>query len=290
MLPPSLEPLICFAAAFITLKTRFVFAVRRVLGKCLYWPATFPLESKKRTVMNDITLAGALITSPASAFAELRERPRFWFPLLLLIATNVCFLLWYFLVVDIAWLRDYMFVTEPSLARIPVEMRPRVEAGFTRNRMMLGQSIFLIAVIPLSCALQALFYWIAAYVVGISLSFKHWFTLSAWCGLIVVTLCGLPSLLALMASAAYLVTQAAPMQVPPSEFQVLSLNELFFHIPYPEKGSFLMGSITLASFWTWALAVLCVRTWTNKSWLFSATFALLPGVLWYGVGAYLALN
>ena len=38
--------------------------------------------------MNNLELSVALATAPSSAFAELRERPRFWFPLLLLVADH----------------------------------------------------------------------------------------------------------------------------------------------------------------------------------------------------------
>ena len=35
--------------------------------------------------MNNLETAVALATAPTSAYAELRERPRFWFPLLLVV-------------------------------------------------------------------------------------------------------------------------------------------------------------------------------------------------------------
>ena len=38
--------------------------------------------------MNNLALAGTLATAPAAAYAELRERPRFWFPLLLITLTT----------------------------------------------------------------------------------------------------------------------------------------------------------------------------------------------------------
>ena len=46
--------------------------------------------------MNNLDLSVALATAPSSAFDELRERPRFWFPLLLLIASTVALIYWYY--------------------------------------------------------------------------------------------------------------------------------------------------------------------------------------------------
>ena len=38
--------------------------------------------------MNNLALSVALATAPSSAFNELRERPRFWFPLLLIVLSH----------------------------------------------------------------------------------------------------------------------------------------------------------------------------------------------------------
>ena len=50
-----------------------------------------------------------------AAFAELRERPRFWFPLLLLVATTAALNYWYFSMVDIEWFKDAMFGNNPDM-------------------------------------------------------------------------------------------------------------------------------------------------------------------------------
>ncbi len=63
--------------------------------------------------MNNLALAAALATAPTSAFAELRERPRFWFPLLLLVATTFAINYWYFSMVDVEWFKDTMFGNNP---------------------------------------------------------------------------------------------------------------------------------------------------------------------------------
>jgi hypothetical protein len=45
--------------------------------------------------MNDLALTAALATSPSAAFAELRERPRILFPLLLCIVATAGIVFWY---------------------------------------------------------------------------------------------------------------------------------------------------------------------------------------------------
>ena len=46
--------------------------------------------------MNNLALSVALATAPASAYGELRERPRFWFPLVVLVVSTVAIVYWYY--------------------------------------------------------------------------------------------------------------------------------------------------------------------------------------------------
>ena len=45
--------------------------------------------------MNNLALLSALVFEPRKAFDEIAQRPRFWFPLLLLIAASVGLSVWY---------------------------------------------------------------------------------------------------------------------------------------------------------------------------------------------------
>jgi len=64
--------------------------------------------------MNNIALTVALATAPSTAFAELRERPRFWFPLLLVVFTTAGLNYWYYGIVDIEWLKDVILSNNPT--------------------------------------------------------------------------------------------------------------------------------------------------------------------------------
>jgi hypothetical protein len=112
-------------------------------------------------------------------------------------------------------------------------------------------------------------------------SFLHWFSLLSWSNI--------PVLAGTIAAMALLATQSGPVQINPSELQMLSLNELFFHLGPSEPGYALFSALSLLSLWTWALAIIGVRTWSDRSWIFSAVFVLLPFVLIYGAWASFAL-
>jgi hypothetical protein len=232
--------------------------------------------------MNDAALAGNLVLAPSTTFAELRERPRFWFPLLLLMASSTLLVIWYYSLVDIKWLTDAMFSGNERLANMPEDQKARMMTAMSRNGMLISAAVSTLIALPAVCAVQALYYLLAGKVAGIAFSYRHWFTMSAWCAL--------PAVLGVVAGAAVLLTESSPMQISPTQLQVLSLNELFFHIPMTGKGAALLGTISLITPLSWALLTICVKTWTNRSWLSSATFALLPSVVIYGVWAIIAFK
>jgi hypothetical protein len=99
----------------------------------------------------------------------------------------------------------------------------------------------------------------------------------------------LPSLLGILASAALLLASDTH-QIDNGELAVLSLNELFFHVPFGGKGHTLLTTLTILHPWMWWLTALGVRVWTGRSWTFSALFALLPVVVGYGAWAAISLS
>ena len=97
--------------------------------------------------MNNLALSVALATAPSSAFAELRERPRFWFPLLLLVASTAGLIFWYYSMVDIEWFKDAMFGNNPD---IELEAERAAAMGmFTRTTLLWSSVIGTIFVLPI---------------------------------------------------------------------------------------------------------------------------------------------
>ena len=130
--------------------------------------------------MNNLALTAALATSPSSAFAELRERPRFWFPLLLLVLTTAGLMYWYYSVVDIEWLKDLMFSNNPDLQALPGDKRAEAMAMLGRGTMLWGSVAGAIFVMPIVFLLSAAYFLMAAKVTKLPLGFKHWFAFSCW--------------------------------------------------------------------------------------------------------------
>jgi hypothetical protein len=228
--------------------------------------------------MNDIALSVALATAPSSAFGELRARPRFWFPLLLVIICTAAMAWWYYSVVDIDWLKDLMFDNNPGL--LP-EQRAAAMGMVTRTTLLWGALVGTVIAVPVFFLLQALFLLLAAKITHVSLGFKHWFALACWAAL--------PALLGMVVAAIFLVLSDTA-QMAPGILQPLSLNELFAHRPTGSPGQAFLEGVGIPGFLSWALLIIGVRTWSQRSWSFSAIFVLVPIVVIYGLWAFFSFR
>ena len=231
--------------------------------------------------MNNLALAGALATAPSTAFAELRERPRFWFPLLLVVFATVAINYWYFSVVDIEWFKDAMYSNNPDIQALPEDKRAAAMSMVGRNTLLWGSVIGIVVALPIVYLLSALYLLLVAKITKLPQGFKHWFAFSAWTAL--------PMLLSCIVGAIFLIISDTP-QMSPAVMQPLSLNELVLHRPIGSPGHGLFESLSIPALLSWALMIIGIRTWSQRSWVFSATVILLPWVIIYGLWAFFAFR
>jgi Yip1-like protein len=228
--------------------------------------------------MNNLALAGALATAPTSAFNELRERPRFWFPLLAVVLSTAALVYWYYSIVDIEWMKELLYGSNTSMTP---EQRAATMGMLTRTTLMWSGVVGSIVGIPVVYVVSALYFLVAAKVTKIPFGFKHWFSLTCWSAL--------PALISAVISAILLAT-ASNAQIAPGVMAPLSLDELIFHRPPGSPGQTMLASLTLQAFISWVLSIIGVRTWSGRSWGFSTVFVLLPGILIYGIWAVIAFK
>ena len=222
--------------------------------------------------MNNMALAGALVTSPSTEFQTLKETPRFWFPLLAVCLSTAAVVAWYYSIVDMEWLKDRMLSANPDMANLTGEQRARAER-FLSGALKVWAVPGTIITILVYRLVEAMYFTLAGNIVNVRYKFQQWFALSCWTAL--------PHLIVSAASAVYLLT-ADSNQIGSEELWVLSLNELFFHKSMSDPGFSLLSTLTLIHPWTWWLTVVGVRIWSGRSWLFASVFVLAPIVLVYG--------
>lgn len=231
--------------------------------------------------MNNLDLSVALATAPSSAFAELRERPRFWFPLLLLVLSSAGLIFWYYSIVDIDWYKQAVLASTPDFQSLNDDERAVAMSMMTAKTLKWGSTAGLIIFILVVYLAQALLLWLAARVTKLPQGFKHWFTLVCWSSL--------PVLLGTVVASILLFLSETP-QIALGVLQPLSLNELLFHVPLESRGYTLVSSISIPAILGWALMIIGVRVWSQRSWAFSAAFILVLVVIVYAIWAFISFR
>lgn len=231
--------------------------------------------------MNNLAVATALATSPTTAFAELRERPRFWFPLLAMVISTAVMIVWYYGVVDVDWLKEQMFGNNPDMQKLPAEQRAAAMQFVGKNTMMIGGVIGATVAIPVVYLINSLYLLLVAKITKLPFGFKHWFTLTCWSAL--------PGLLGAVAAIVLLLLRSND-QVGPGILQPLGLNELFFHRPLGSPGQGFLDALNIPGMLGWILAIIGLRTWSQRSWLFCSVVVLIPAVLIFGIWAMFAFR
>lgn len=221
----------------------------------------------------------AIFAEPAKAMEAVRARSMVWLPLLLLVLGNIAMMLWYYQVVDFAWLQDHILNADPNTTAEQREMA----RGFMTRGVMLGSTVGSMALmIPLMLALLAVYYLLAAKVIGNDLGYGKWFAFATWSAV--------PSLLVLPAMAVQLLLNDNG-QIGPEALNPLSLNQLLFHLPVSDPWAGLLNALGLTTLWSIAVAVIGMRVWTGKSIGTSAVVVLLPQVVVFGAWAlFIALR
>ncbi len=234
--------------------------------------------------MNNLGILQALIFEPRRGFGELDARPRFWWPLLLLVLLQGGIALWYVLFVDIEWLVDQQVRASSlgaNMTDAEIATMARNAAGQVGVRAALGAVIAALAM-PVMLLISALYLLLATKITGVERSFRQWSALSAWATLPVMLVGTLLAALALLTASNNQVSQAA--------LQPLSLNELVFHREAGEPGYSLFSSLNLFQLFTVYLTAMGLKVWTVRSWTYCIIVAALPFVLVYGIWAFFALR
>jgi hypothetical protein len=233
--------------------------------------------------MSNWSILQALAFEPRKAFAELAARPRFWFPLLVLVFTTAAITAWYTSVVDMEWLVDRQ-IRASGFATMLSEQQiaERVHAAAQRQGI---QSVFATlasaAAVVIFMLLGSVYYVLAGKITNVDRSFRQWLSLTSWSGM--------PTVLGLIPAAFVLLT-ASSAQIPQEDLQALSFNALFFHFPPTRPGFSLLSALNLLQLASLYLSVVGVKTWSGRSWLFSTVFATLPYVLIFGTWAFISLR
>ena len=215
---------------------------------------------------------GNVILEPSPTFARLKDKPRAWVPLAVLILLSLAISYWYVTTLDFAWFREHMLAARGA---VKPEERAALAQLMTLDRMLWTTVISILLGTPVMYALTAVYYLLAGKVMGAGIGFGKWFGFVTWTSI--------PRLLALPLMALQIATSGGHLTLEDSN--MVSLNYLLLHLPQSSPWASFAGSLDLTSLWTIALAAIGLKAWTGRSTAACTLAAVLPYVLIYGIWA-----
>ena len=227
--------------------------------------------------MKNLEIALQLVTEPKAAFESLKAAPRFWFPLLTMVLSTILIFAWYFNIVDFAWLRDHMLNSIPNAEQMTEAQRTRAGAFITKNSLMWSTLMGAAIGLPVVRLIEGIYYLLTGMMTKVQgLTFKQWFSLACWTGL--------PAIISLIPMMILLFMRSNG-QIGMESLSILSLNELFFHIPAGQKWQSLLSGITILQPWIWWLSYVGVKVFTGRGTAYCVLVVAIPFTLIYGCWA-----
>jgi hypothetical protein len=215
---------------------------------------------------------GNVILAPSPTFARLKDKPRPFIPLLVIILVTLAISCWYVSTLDFAWFREHMMAAQGTMKP---EARAAMEQMFTPKTMMWMSGAGAVLGMPFICAVSALYYLLAGKAIGSGIGYGKWFGFSVWTSI--------PRLLSVPLSVLQILTSGG--RLAPEDMNMVSLNYLLLHLPASNHWFGLATNLDLTSVWCIALAVIGLKAWTGRSTGTCVTVAVLPYVLVYGIWA-----
>lgn len=219
-----------------------------------------------------------IFLEPSKVFAELKEKPTFMVPLILVSVAMVAMTVMYFMKVDSAWFIDHTLLAsgkEMSAAEIAQAK------SFMPGAKMMGiiSAITTPIGIVIVTLLMALYYFVAGKVTGSVTSFKHGMSLASWSSMPML----LGAVVALVG--VFMMSPQTSME----SLMLTNLDPLLVQLPADSPWKRLASSFSLLNFWSIFLTATGWKVWGKTSWAEAITVAIIPSVLIYGAMALWAL-
>jgi hypothetical protein len=219
-----------------------------------------------------------IFLEPGKVFAELKEKPTFLVPALIVTLLTVASATLYFLRVDPDWFTaQQLQAMSGDMSKAELEQVAKMMPGTRTMAWITGPMVLL--TVTLTYAVFGFYYWLAGKVTGNLMSYRQGLSLAAWGGMPMVV----GAIVALVA-----VFTSSPQSTFES-MQLLNVDPLLVQLPMDHDCSRLAKSFSLLNFWAWFLGALGWKIWFRTSWGQALSVVLLPSILIYGGMALFAL-
>lgn len=219
-----------------------------------------------------------IFLEPGKVFAELKEKPTFVVPLILVSLAMSAMFLMYFFKVDSSWFADYAVLAagQEMTAAEAAQMKSMMPGAKVMGYLYaIGTPIAMVVV----ALITALYYLIAGKITGTAIGFKQGLSLASWTGM--------PMLLSAIVGLVG-ISMMSP-QTTLESLMLTNLDPLVLQLPVESSWSKLAKSFNLLTFWCLFLVALGWKTWGKTGWGEAITVAVIPSVVIYGFMALIAL-
>ena len=219
-----------------------------------------------------------IFLEPAKVFAELREKPTFVLPALVVMVLSTLSATLYFFTVDPEWFTNYQLAAagaEMSAAELE-QAKNFMPGARTLGYITAFTTPLFLAVVY---AIMGAYYLLAGKVAGQPVSYRHGLALTAWATM--------PMVFSAIVAIAGVFTGGN--QVPFESLQKLNVGPLFVQLTMDNDWSTLAKSFSLVNLWVWFLGALGWKTWFRTGWGPALFVVMLPNLVIYGVMLLFAL-
>ncbi|HET8819351.1 MAG TPA: YIP1 family protein [Xanthomonadaceae bacterium] len=214
---------------------------------------------------------------PSKVFADLKDKPTFWVPLLLVMLASAAMVLLYYANVDSEWLvdRTVMAAGADMSADEAAQMRKMMPGATTMGYFGAASVVIATAVMA---ALVALYFMLAGKIAGAKVSFRHGLSLSSWANMPLL----LGAVIAIVGI--FTMTPTTPLE----SLMLANVDPLLVDLPADHRWSAVAKGFSLLNIWVWFLLALGWRTWTRSGWVQAVIVAIIPSVVVFGLMALFA--
>jgi len=218
------------------------------------------------------------LLSPVVAFDTIKEKKGWsWLPFILLSSSSFFLFMYYFNVVDFAWLKEQMINQVAASKPMTDDELKAISSFYVKDTMLWSTAIGGVVAMIFINAITALYYNIATKVsAGSEYTFTQWYGFTWWASF--------PAIISVFLSA-LVIFFAGNGMVSMQDLQPTSLNSLLFSADPSDAWFSLLEGISLFSLWTIAIATIGLKSWLNLTSKKALILAAAPQVIIYGLWA-----
>jgi hypothetical protein len=214
-----------------------------------------------------------IFAAPREAFADIRQRPRFLVPMLLLILISSAVTALYLSKVDIGWMTEQSLRSIDFLDLTDAQIREMSDSAAERGptSSIVSGVLSTMAGLVIILLLQALYLKIVSALSKDGVRYRQWFSLVCWTSL--------PTIFASIATAIFVLMNDVSF-LPQTAINPISFGNLLgFDLSESAIAERVVMSLSPINIWTVVLLVLGYRALTSKSVTTAALVVLGPIVL-----------